>query len=70
MPSNFSLNKDVIRVVIEVFKMRKTMEVMVEMLGNEPTPTQTLLPMTSVGANLEFALVGDNQIDVIHRPRY
>lgn len=62
---NFSLNRNAIRVAIETFKMRKTMDVVVEMLGNEPTLTQIPPPLTSIEANLELALVDTNQTKVI-----
>lgn len=41
------------------------MDVMVEMLGNEPAPTQILPPLTSVGPNSKLALVSINLTEAI-----
>lgn len=49
----------------KAFKMKKTMDVMVEMLGNEPAPTQILPPLTSVGPNSKLALVSINLTEAI-----
>lgn len=57
MPQNFSLNRDVVRVAVEAFKTRKTMKVVVEMLGDESTPTETMPPPPSIRANMELAVI-------------
>lgn len=41
------------------------MDMVVEMLEVEHTPAQAILPSSSVGANLELALVGSDQTEVM-----
>lgn len=62
---NFSLNWDAIRVSIKAFTIRKTMDVVTEMLRVEPILTQTVLRPSFVGAGMELAIVSIGQSEVI-----
>lgn len=68
MPQNLYLNRDAIWDAVKTFKTRKTMDMVVEMLGNEPVPTQTLPPPSFTKVNFELAIVEANHDKVIPPP--
>lgn len=69
-PQKFFLNRDAVRVAIEAFKIRKTIDIVVEMLGEEMlgeeiTPNEAMLPPSSIRANMELVMVNTNQNKIV-----